>query len=578
MTGSSPGWQDITAILRACAARSPDKTAIRFEDGSVEQDISFAQLWDEAVFCALDILSNDVAPGERAVLAYPPGIEFVIAYFGSLLADVQPIPLQFSLAPSSIRRTTLAMESAGASLILCKAAHLERLEAAIGGKRVARMIATDQAPEGDFMRLPKRVFEPSDTALIQFSSGSTGQPKGIAVSHANLVANLEMLRSAFDTAAADVAVSWLPHYHDMGLIAGILHSIYAGITTVLLPPVAFLRRPAIWPSAISRHRASLSIAPNFGYEHCARNATQADKNGLDLSCWNVAISGAERVRPETLDRFATAFGDCGFDRRAFYASYGLAEATLMVSGASRGAGVTLFAADAALLERGHAASAGAARSQMLVGCGPPRTAVRVVDRETLLPLGDDLLGEVCVAGACVAGGYWENGAARDFTVRLPLDPGIPFLRTGDIGFLHAGELFITGRVKDIIIIRGRNIFAEDIEAAVQHADTALREGCGAAFAIDDDAQERLVIVQEVMDAAVGAGRLAQMLAAVRDAVWCANEVVPASVLLVPPGQVPRTTSGKVQRAACRTALSAGQLRPLASWHADDGAMQNAEFA
>jgi acyl-CoA synthetase (AMP-forming)/AMP-acid ligase II len=564
------GWMDVTAMLRMHAAQSPDKTAILFLDGGDEQEISFAQLHEEAVYCALDLLAHGVEAGQRAVLAHPPGIEFVIAYFGSLLAGLHPVPVQLSLSPAGLQRIAMATSAADAALLLCNGAMLGRLQAGLGPDCAARAAATDQAMQRDIAELPPRPIAAADIAFIQFSSGSTGKPKGIAVSHGNLVSNIELLRGAFHTAPSDVAVSWLPHYHDMGLIAGVLHSVYSGITAVLLPPAAFLRRPASWPEAISRHRGSLSIAPNFGYEHCARTVTAAEKSGLDLSSWDVAISGAERVRPATLERFAAAFDGCGFDRRAFYPSYGLAEATLMVSGGVRGGGAKSFLADAEALERGQALPAGAGRTQQIVGCGAPRAEIVIVDQESLEPCAGAMLGEICVAGAGVASGYWQDGAPRDFTVRLAHDPHKAFLRTGDIGFLRDGELFVTGRIKDVIIVRGRNIFAEDIEAAVQRTDAALREGCGAAFSVEDDAEERLVVVQEVGDATIGATRLAEIFAAIRETLWTACEIVPARMLLVPPGQVPRTTSGKVQRGLCRAAFAERRLRALASWSSEDG--------
>jgi acyl-CoA synthetase (AMP-forming)/AMP-acid ligase II len=356
----------------------------------------------------------------------------------------------------------------------------------------------------------------------------------------------------------------------MGLIGNLLQAVYKGYCCVLMSPLDFLKRPASWLRAITRYRATVSGAPSFAYELCTRRLAEAEREGLDLGSWEVAFSGAEPVRAETLDRFAAAFAPHGFRRAAFYPCYGLAEATLMVTGVVQGRAPSVLAVDREALARGRAEETppDASGAQRLVGCGIAWEGheVRIVDADTCRPLGEDAVGEIWVRGPSVAQGYWERPAlsAAQFGARLDGSAGA-FLRTGDLGFVHGGELFVAGRIKDVIVLKGRTIHPHDVERIADDAHAAVRRGCGAAFAVEADAEERLALVQEVDPGR--AADLGAVMDAIRRAVSRELSVQTWALLLVPPGSVPKTSSGKVRRSTCRQRFLEDGFETIAAWRA-----------
>ena len=367
-------------------------------------------------------------------------------------------------------------------------------------------LATDDLPaaNADGWRDPGATLE--TLAFLQYTSGSTATPRGVMVTHGNLLHNLACLREVFQFSPESIGVTWLPHYHDMGLIGGLLQPVYAGGEMIVMPPSSFLQRPIRWLAAVTRYRATTMVAPNFAYELCVQKISAEQRAPLDLASVKVALCGAEPVRPDTLAQFAKVFGPCGFRQEAFRPAYGLAEATLIVSGHSDGGAPFTPAVLAEELQRNRIkpAEEGAAGSRVLVGCGgiAPDLKVVIVDPETLAPCASDRVGEIWVSGPSVARGYWRKPAETEQTFGAHLATGEgPFLRTGDLGFLDRGQLFVTGRLKDLIIIRGSNHYPQDLEHTVERSHRALRPACGAAFSIDVDGAERLVIVQEVNDRA-----------------------------------------------------------------------------
>ena len=571
-------WSDLVQVLRARAREGGDRLAFRFLDpgGTDEQVLTFAEL-DREARCIASALSaaGDLAGG-CALLIYPPELEFVVAFFGCLYAGVVPAPVSFSLSPDRLKSLAAVVLSSGAQAVLASSNHLARVrravEAELPGAEL-RWIATDaiadEPLEGPAIARPTG----SDLCFLQFSSGSTADPKGIAITHDNVVDNLGCLSRAFRVNSSDVQVTWLPHHHDMGLIAGILHGVYAGLPTVMMPPMAFLVRPISWLKTISTHRGTLSAGPNFAYDHCVRSLDPGASGELDLSCWDVAVSGAEPIRAPTLERFADAFSAAGFQRRAFFPSYGLAEATLMVSGGVRGRGARTVRVDAQGLEAGEARvlrpGTDEVRATELVGCGGTQgNLVLVVDPDTLAVRPDGRVGEVLVCGRGVAAGYWRQArlTAETFGVEILGRPGRRFLRTGDLGFLQDGELFITGRRKDLIIIRGRNLSPQDVEDSVRPCDG--RFSAAAAFPLDVGGEERLAIVQEVEADRVQAEDLERLCSVVREVVRATHNVELARLALVAPGQIRKTTSGKVQRRLCRDILLSGRMRTLHDWRAE----------
>jgi acyl-CoA synthetase (AMP-forming)/AMP-acid ligase II len=427
-------------------------------------------------------------------------------------------------------------------------------------------LVTDRLPDDSARRWQPPPADSGAVAFLQYTSGSTASPKGVTITHGNLMVNVRMIRQAFDLSEAPVGVGWLPLFHDMGLVGNVLGTAYVGGHLVLMPPAAFLQRPARWLEAVARYRATVSGGPDFAYDLCARKVTPAERAGLDLSGWAVAFTGAEPVRPETLDRFTSAFGTCGFRRKAFFPCYGLAEATLLVTAGPAASGPRVLAVSRRALEQDRVSEAGA-EARSVVSCGGPAEGGRVaiVDPSTSTPCPTGRVGEVWVGGSHVAAGYWEKPAETEVTLRAHLaDTGEgPFLRTGDLGFLRDGELFVTGRLKDLIIIRGANHYPEDLEVTAGRSHPALRPQGGAAFAVEAAGEVRVVVAHEVERGAERSD-LGPVLRAVRRTVTEEHDVAVHAVLLLRAGAIPRTSSGKVRRHACAAAFAAGELDVLAT--------------
>jgi acyl-CoA synthetase (AMP-forming)/AMP-acid ligase II/acyl carrier protein len=405
-------------------------------------------------------------------------------------------------------------------------------------------------------------------AFLQYTSGSTSVPKGVMLTHRNLLHNSAQLRQSFEYTSESHCVSWLPVYHDMGLIGGVLQPLSGGFPCTLMSPFSFLQRPARWLEAISRYRATISGGPDFAYAFCARRADSEQLALLDLSSWRTAFNGSEPIRAETLDRFAEVFAPCGFRKHAFLACYGLAENTLIVSSSRY--------SDPPLTKRFQTRELGNRRAiesasedgdvRELVGCGQSLldTTVIIVNPETLTRCLPEEIGEVWVSGGSVAQGYWNRDAETAQTFQAFTSDTLegPFLRTGDLGFLQDGELFVTGRLKDLIIIRGLNHYPQDIELTVERSHPSLRPGCGAAFCVEAKNEERLVVVHEVDRHPADIG---EIIGRVRRAVVEEHELQLFAAVLIKPGSLPKTSSGKVQRHVCRAAFLNGTLERIAEW-------------
>ena len=391
------------------------------------------------------------------------------------------------------------------------------------------------------------------------------------VSHGNLLANLEMIRISCGNTRASTYVSWVPLYHDMGLVLNALQALYVGALCVLIPPLAFLQRPYLWLRAISDYRAEVAVSPNFGFDLCVDRYRPDQMAGIDLSCWKLALNGAEPVRAETIRRFAETFRAHGFAANTIYPAYGMAEATLLISGGRRGEGPIFRPVSRAGLSRHKAIeSAENVDSQTLVGCGRGLIGeeIAIVDPATGIRLGADHIGEIWVSGPNVAQGYWRNPEATEATFRSHItgEAARSWLRTGDLGLLGgAGELFITGRIKDVIIIRGANHYPQDIEATVQGSHPALRRHGGAAFAIaDNEHREQLIVVQEVERTERNRIVPSQLVGRIREAIVNEHDIVPREIVLLRPGALPKTTSGKIQRALARKLWQEGRLETISA--------------
>jgi acyl transferase domain-containing protein/acyl-CoA synthetase (AMP-forming)/AMP-acid ligase II/acyl carrier protein len=570
-------FDNLTQLLRARAAEHGARLAFRYlGDGEKEESrLTYEELESRARAIAA-ALAPQAAAGQRALLFYPAGLEFIAAFWGCIFAGVVAVPVFPARLHRQIPRLLAIATDSEAKFVLTTAKIRRQSEDLF--KRAPELkklqwMATDDlvAAPADGWRDPGANLE--TLAFLQYTSGSTATPRGVMVTHGNLLHNLACLRDVFQFSPESVGVTWLPHYHDMGLIGGLLQPIYAGGEMIVMPPSTFLQRPIRWLAAVTRYRATTMVAPNFAYDLCTEKIPVGQRAPLNLTSVKVALCGAEPVRPDTLAQFAEAFGPCGFRQDAFRPAYGLAEATLIVSGHSDGGAPFTSPVQAEELQQNRIkpAEEGAAGSRDLVGCGgiAPELRVAIVDPETLAPCAADRVGEIWVSGPSVAGGYWRKPAETEQTFGAHLATGEgPFLRTGDLGFLDRGQLFVTGRLKDLIIIRGSNHYPQDLEHTVERSHRALRPACGAAFSIDADGAERLVIVQEVNDRA--SADYENVVAAIRRTLTELHEVHPDAVVLIEPRTIPRTSSGKIQRYACREAFLAGTLDIVHEWRDREG--------
>jgi acyl-CoA synthetase (AMP-forming)/AMP-acid ligase II len=508
---------------------------------------------------------------DRALLVYPPGLDFIVSLFACMAARIIPVPVYPLIGANpdrSLARIQHIAADAGCRLILTTSDLLPRLEPHARTILPGSVcLATDNSPAEDFDPAPAKT---DSLALLQYTSGSTALPRGVQITHGNLMANSAAIYDFYGLNSETRVVSWLPPYHDMGLIGGIVQPLFGGFPVTLMSPHAFLQNPVRWLEAISRTRATTSPSPNFGYDLCVRKVSPEAITRLDLGCWRNAICGAEPVSRSTLEQFAKTFAPAGFEARAFRPSYGLAEATLLVS-ASVGAAPVVRYFDRALLESGRVqvCAAGATNARALVGNGAAARGVmvKIVDPSTLELCPESGVGEVWTASASVASGYWNKPEvnASIFQARLAGAGETSFLRTGDLGFFHDGHLFLSGRIKDLIILAGRNHSAEDLEMAVRESHAAFEAMPGAAFSIDLDGREALAVVQEIKRQAMKPDLDPEELYGQVQRVLSAHNVRAEAIVLLRTGTIPRTSSGKVQRRQCREDLLQNRLQIFAAW-------------
>ncbi len=522
--------------------------------------------------------------GQRALLLYPAGLEFVAAFFGCLYAGVVAVPVYPPRRNRSLARIQAIADDADAKVALTTDLVLSRVERLIDETPHLKeliWLATSHVPAGIDEKWKMPDVHGDTLAFLQYTSGSTGTPKGVMLNHANLVHNSALISYAFEHTRTCTGVFWLPSYHDMGLIGGILQPLYVGVPNVLMSPMTFLQKPFRWLSAITRFRGTTSGGPNFAYDLCVRKITREQRKSLDLSCWEVAFNGAEPVREETLERFAETFAPCGFRREAFYPCYGLAEATLIVSGGYISSPPLIRTFEAASLADGLVVDGEPDDDGVrpLVGCGHslPDQKIVIADPETMTRSAAGKIGEIWVSGPSVAQGYWRQPETTEqaFRARLKDTREGPFLRTGDLGFIQDGELFVTGRLKDLIIVRGMNFYPQDIEQTVQQAHPRLRADCGAAFTVEVEGRQQLVVVQEV--GRRKQGNLDLIFDAVVPAVAAEHELTLDAVVLVRAGSIPKTSSGKIQRHACSSGYLDGSLAVVGQWQAAEALRPTGEL-
>ena len=571
--GGSIELSSFVSLLRWRALEQPDRLAYRFLPDVEGQEVTLTNAdLDRRARIIAGKLQSIGAERQRVLLLYPASLEYVAAFFGCLYSGAVAVPAYPPRPNQNLLRLDAIVQDANVSVALTNSiirARAENPSGQLPGLKRLRWVATDSISEETTTDWREPSVDSDTLAFLQYTSGSTGTPKGVMISHGNLIHNSRLLSRAFEYSSESKCVSWLPVYHDMGLIGGILQPLFGGFECTLMSPASFLQRPLRWLQAISRYKATISGGPNFAFDLCTRRIRPEDIEGLDLTAWDTAFTGSEPVRAETLDRFSETFKPCGFRREAFYPCYGLAEATLIVSGGNKNDLPTVKS-----LTKGNRirklASAKAAGCMPLVGCGNVRDQrILIVDPESKTESAPGHVGEIWVSGPSVALGYWNRPEETQdtFRARLANSGAGPFLRTGDLGLVQDGELFLTGRIKDLIIIRGLNHYPQDIEYTVERCHPALRPGCGAAFSAEIEGEECLVVVQEI-DHRLKPD-LDEVIAAIRQAVAEEHELLPYAITLIKPGDLPKTSSGKIQRHACRERFLERRFHTIREWEAGE---------
>ncbi|WP_333873816.1 amino acid adenylation domain-containing protein [Methylobacter sp.] len=565
--------KSLVEILQLWAELQPLRTAYTFlENGEWPlKSMTYSELDLQARQLAVHLHALELQ-GERAILLYPPELDYIVAFFACLYAGMIAVP---AYPPSNGRhmpRLQAIIDDSQAAVILSTQNVANAVRQFTGGCSSLldkNWLITDTlaAVDANSWRLP--ALHSHDPAFLQYTSGSTGNAKGVIISHGNLIANQQLIKRRFGHNADSTVVGWLPLYHDMGLIGNVMQPLYCGASAILMSPMAFLEKPVRWLQAISDYRAHTSGGPNFAYELCARKISTEEKEGLNLSSWQLAFNGAEPVNPDTLDRFAAAFAAYGFNRKAFYPCYGLAEATLLATGGDKNAEPTVAAFCKSGLEQGEVrpASVGDDAVRRLVGCGhvtaDAAQRIRIVDPESGELCSGGRIGEIQLGGPSISRGYWQNSSATGQAFIDDMDEHNRWLRTGDLGFIKDGALFVSGRLKDLIIIRGRNYYPHDLEYAIEAATDALNPGCAAAFAVGEDDGEKLIVLAELKRNRLRQSDYRAEFAAIRARLVEECGIQADTVMLLKPGAILKTSSGKIRRSACRQAYEQQQLKVVA---------------
>ncbi len=564
-------------LLRRRAFQHPDRQVFTFlSDGETsDAQLTYGEL-DRQARAIGALLEQSTERGSRALLIFPADLAFIVAFFGCLFGGVIAVPTYppQTRTKRSLEKLRTIVKDVQPSIILTTSSLLSAVEGlfALAEEDLAetRLVTTDNFDPGLAESWQPPSIDSETLAFLQYTSGSTGLPKGVMLTHGNLLHNLSNIHTCFGITSDTTGVSWLPPYHDMGLIGMLLETIYAGVNISLMAPVAFLQRPFRWLQAITKMQTTISGGPNFAYDLVTRKVTPEQKATLDLSGWELAFNGAEIVRWETFERFAEAFEVCGFRRDALYTCYGMAECTLIVTGGQRGVPppVLTLQSDALAQNRIVEAAAGSEGSRTFVGCGKSVRGQKIVivNPETLRQCQFDEVGEIWVSGPSIAQGYWQRPqeTAETFQGYIADTGEGPFLRTGDLGFLQDEELFITGRLKDLIIIRGRNHYPQDIELTVEQSHPALRPGSGVAFSLDIQGEERLMIVQEV-ERRFWNVDIEEVAESVRKAVAEQHDLQVYGIALIKTASIPKTTSGKLQHNVARQKYLNHELDILSEW-------------
>jgi acyl-CoA synthetase (AMP-forming)/AMP-acid ligase II len=557
------------------AQNNSDQKAYTFlQRGEIEANsLTYKELERQAKAIASSLQSLE-AVGERVLLLYPPGLEFIAAFFGCLYAGVVAVPAYPPRRNQNISRLQALVTDAQAKIALTTTSVLSNIENRFTENRefqALHWLTTDNIVVELAHSWQKPVVRKDTLAFLQYTSGSTGAPKGVMITHGNLMHNGRVIEKAFGHTTDTIVVGWLPLFHDMGLIGNVLQPLYIGRPCTLMSPVDFVKNPLRWLQAISRYRATSSGGPNFAYDLCLRKITPEQKINLDLSSWELAFTGAEPVKAETLENFASYFASCGFRKEAFYPCYGMAETTLLATGGLKESPPIVQEVTGSALEKNQVVGLTdeEVATRKIVSCGQSwlEQKVLIVDPESLIQCQANRVGEIWISGSSVAQGYWKRPLETQKTFNAYLEDGSegPFLRTGDLGFIKDDELFVTGRIKDVIIIRGQNHYPQDVELSVEKSHSALRPNSGAAFTVNINGLEKLVIVQEVERSYLRKLDLDEVVGNIRQAVTAEHALQVYAIVLVKTGSIPKTSSGKIQRHACKAKFLKGNLNVWEDW-------------
>ncbi len=579
----------IVDLLRQRAHHQPQQTAYTFlKDGETKAVSLTYQTLDQQAQIIASWLQTQYGQGDRVLLVYPydAGLEFIAAFLGCLYAGIVAVACHPPRNRAGLIELYTRSTSAEVSAILTTQTLLPKLKAQLASGQFsvsADWCATDQlvnSPNARSNWQPPALA--SDTlAFLQYTSGSTGTPKGVMVTHAALMHNQQLLQLAFGHTEHSVGVGWLPLFHDMGLIGNVLQALYLGASCVLMSPIDFVQKPMRWLQAISRYKATTSGAPNFAYDLLCRKVSDDQLQQLDLSRWEVAFTGAEPVRIETLDRFSQKFAVCGFRKAAFYPCYGMAEATLFISGGQKLTPTKVLQVEEIALEQNRITVAqNSEASRCLVSCGHAwlDTQVKIVDPQSLQPCQPDQIGEIWVSGSGLGTGYWNQPEQTQRTFYAQIDNQIDdqnstsigtYLRTGDLGFLYSNELFVTGRLNDVLVFWGFNHYPQHIEQTVEACHAGFKADGNAAFSVKINHEERLVIVQEVERSYRNQIAIEEVVELIRWNVFEQHFIDVYGIVLLKPGSLPKTSSGKVQRSACRALYLTQELDAIGQWQSSD---------
>ncbi len=569
---------NFAGLLRIRAKQHPDKTVFIFlEDGINETArITYGELERKASLVAAALLEKN-KKGERCILLFQAGIDFIVAFMGCLLAGVIAVPSYPPRRNRKNERFQAIVDNCKPSVIIASdsiANDLQKNPEDHEKIKNIRLISFDKLEFSQENMVAKSEISKEDIAFLQYTSGSTGMPNGVMVSHGNLIHNSEIIKKAFNHDENLRGVNWLPPFHDMGLIGTLLQPIYVGGQNAIIPPTSFLRYPERWLKAITKYKGNTVGGPNFALDYCCDKISEEDKKEIDLSSVEIFFCGSEPIRESTLNRFSEYFMNCGFKAGMFYPCYGLAESTLICTGGDYKDKPAYFSAEKNSLETENKIRPVKGNKQALsfVACGYPFYDMEVIiadhNKKEICPNGQT--GEIWVNGPSVCKGYWKNAVKTKGTFHAVLknNEQQKYMRTGDVGFIHEGQLYITGRLKDLIIIRGQNFFPQDIENTVESCHQALRKYSGAVFSADIKQEERLVIVSEVERSYIRNLDNEEVFNTIREAVSEEYNIAPFAMVLIKTGSILKTSSGKIQRLATKKAFLQNELNVIASWEMD----------